>query len=232
LFEKERKQAQICLVAECAGLQNEIVISRNGKIGARLACSGRARHIGMDTQEKASAILEIAHQVIALESLNASLPGVSVNIGKIEGGLGPATIPDHAVCSVDVRWQDESHREILLKKINLELTNNRQPHCHSRFEILNERPSMPFTGMNQELIDLFQQTAEMLGHTIPTQHRRGTSDANFFGSAGIPTIDGLGPISDCDHTPDEYISVSSLRDRTILLACFLYQYGRQAGMIH
>jgi len=231
LFEKERERARICLVTECAGLQNEIVISRNGKLGARLTSFGKARHVGRGTHEKGSAILEIAHKVIALESLNASLPGVSLNIGKIEGGLGPAVVPDRAECYLDIRWQDESHQEILLDKINLELTKFFQPGCYSEIEILNERPSMPYSGKNQGLIDLLQETGKMLGQTIPTEHRRGTSDANFFGSAGVPTLDGLGPISDHDHTSDEYILISSLVERTILLGCFLYQYAKKVGMI-
>jgi len=83
LFEREREKALICLVTECAGINNEIVISRNGKLGARIRSQGKARHVGFGTHEKSSAILELAHKIIALESLNNSVPDFSLNIGKI-----------------------------------------------------------------------------------------------------------------------------------------------------
>jgi glutamate carboxypeptidase len=226
LFERERQNALICLVAECAGLNNEIVISRNGKLGARIQSYGKARHVGSGTHLKSSAILEMAHKIIALEALNNSLPDFSLNIGRIEGGLGPSTIPAQAICYIDMRWKEESHRNIILEKIQHILTKKSQAECHSEIEILNSRPAMPFTGVSSEIIDILQQTGKELGQKIPTEHRRGTSDANFFGSINIPTIDGMGPISDNDHTENEYIKISSLYERTILLAIFLIKYAK------
>jgi len=66
---------------------------------------------------------------------------------------------------------------------------------------------------------------------IEPEHRRGSSDANFFGSVGIPTIDGFGPIGDLDHTENEYIEISSLNQRANLLAIFLLKYGQAAGFL-
>jgi len=77
---------------------------------------------------------------------------------------------------------------------------------------------MPFTGINQYLIDTIQSVGKELDQEILTEHRRGTSDANYFGSANVPTIDGLGPVSEWDHTENEYIKISSLFERTKLLA--------------
>lgn len=231
LFERERQKALICLVAECAGLNNEIVISRNGKLGARLKSFGRAHHVGSVTQEKSSAILEMAHKIIALEALNNSLPGISLNVGKIEGGLGPATIASQATCYIDVRWKEEINKNTTLKRIEKEIAKNFQPECYSEFEILNSRPAMPDSGTNREIITLLQQIGQELGQNIPTEHRRGSSDANFFGSMDIPTIDGLGPIGELDHTENEYIVISSLRKRSRLLANFLLNYGQSAGFL-
>ena len=226
LFEREREKALACLVTECAGLQNEIVISRNGKLGGRIRSYGKARHVGFGTHEKSSAILEIAHKTIALEALNNTVADISLNIGKIEAGLGPATIPAQATGYIDMRWTDDAHKELILKKIDEIMAVQHQPGCYSEFEILNSRPAMPYNGNNQRLIELVSLTGKELGQHIPTEHRRGTSDANFFGSYGIPTLDGLGPISDHDHTENEYIIISSLFERTFLLAVFLMKYAK------
>jgi glutamate carboxypeptidase len=229
-FEREREKALICLVTECAGLNNEIVISRNGKLGARIQSHGETRHVGSGTHEKSSAILEIAHKIIALEALNNSVPDFSLNIGKIEGGLGPATIPSEATGYIDMRWKDDAHKNIILKKIEEIMAVNHQPDCSSEFKILNGRPAMPDTGRNNELIELLKQTGEELGQQILTEHRRGTSDANFFGPFNIPTLDGLGPLSDHDHTENEYIQISSLFERTLLLAVFILNYAKSISL--
>jgi len=75
------------------------------------------------------------------------------------------------------------------------------------------------------------QVKETLTQKINQEHRRGTSDANFFGAACVPTLDGLGPICDKDHTPEEFIKISSLKERSALLALFLVEYGLKVGMI-
>jgi glutamate carboxypeptidase len=46
----------------------------------------------------------------------------------------------------------------------------------------------------------------------------GASDASFAAAEGTPVLDGLGPIGGLDHSPDEYIELSSIVPRTALLA--------------
>ncbi len=65
-----------------------------------------------------------------------------------------------------------------------------------------------------------------LGQTFAREHRRGTSDANFFGSFGVPTVDGLGPVCKDYHTPEEFVFVSSIKERSALLAMAVVSKGR------
>jgi glutamate carboxypeptidase len=229
LYEEERRTARACLVFECGGRNGSIVVSRNGKAGARLLCRGKDRHVGNGTHEKSSAILELAHKVIALEALNAVYPGVSCNVGTIQGGLGPATVPAEAGVLLDIRWHDQEHYEPLLAKIELIAGTRIQADCTSDVAIVNYRPAMPRTDATDRLLRPMQHTAENLGQRLEIEHRRGTSDANFFGSFGVPALDGLGPIGEHDHTDRERILISSLVDRTALLAAFLAEHGHRFG---
>jgi glutamate carboxypeptidase len=131
---------------------------------------------------------------------------------------------------MDIRWEQEIHRAEMMAKIEAILAVPSVPGCRSGFEIVNSRPAMPGNDKNNILIDLVHGAGKDLGQEIPTEHRRGTSDANFFGAAGVPTLDGFGPVSDGDHTQGEYIEVSSLKERTALTALFIYEYGRRAGL--
>ena len=231
IYESEKKRALACLVAECGGRSGEFVVSRNGKMGIRLDCYGQDRHVGSGTHEKASAILELAHRIIGLESINDALPGVSANAGKIEGGLGPATVAAHATCLADIRWESQNHHDMLLSLIEDIVTKPMHPECRTTFEILNSRPAMPAGEGSLELFEMLQHTGRRTGIDVSKSHRRGSSDANFFGAAGVPTLDGFGPICENDHTENEWIQVSSILPRTLLLALFLIDLGRKFGMI-
>jgi glutamate carboxypeptidase len=231
LFLAEREKARLCLVAECAGLHNEIVVSRNGKMGARVRSFGKGRHVSHGAAHKSSAILEIAHKIIVLEGLNGEIPGVDINIGSVNGGLGSNTVPESASCLLDIRWKEGERQQQLQSRLEAEVAQHHIPGCHSQLEVLNFRPAMPQNPTNRPLVQMVQQIARSLGQEIDTEHRRGTSDANFFGSFAIPTLDGWGPVGDKDHTSEEFIKISSLRERTALMSLFLLEYAGQSGMI-
>ncbi|UCF06387.1 MAG: M20/M25/M40 family metallo-hydrolase [bacterium] len=225
LYKRERKKAIACLTAECAGPNGEVVVSRNGKAGVRLDCDGEECHVGNVSGEKTSAVLEMAHKIIALESLNDYHPEVTVNVGSVEGGLGPSTVPGHASCLVDLRWRDEKHYDDLLEKVHGFARDTLLPLSRCRLTVLNHRPAMPLHEGTERMFDALERTAGLLGITIGREHRRGTSDANYFGSSGVPTLDGFGPVCEGDHTPRERILIPSLAERTTLLTLFLANHG-------
>jgi glutamate carboxypeptidase len=221
LYERERGNAIACLTAECAGPNGEIVVSRNGKAGVRLECYGEERHVGSVSGEKTSAVLEIAHKIAALESLNDYDSALTVNVGTVNGGLGPSTVPGHASCLVDLRWRHERQYDDLLDKVRRIASGAHQPLSRYRLTVLNHRPAMPPNYRTENMFEALARTANSLGIDLGSEHRRGTSDANYFGSVGIPTLDGFGPVCERDHTPNERIFIPSLAERTALLALFL-----------
>lgn len=221
IYEKESEKATACLVGECGGEKGEIVVSRYGKAGGSLKCEGLDQHVSTVAQNKASAILEIAQKAIAFESLNGFFPDVHVNVGHIEGGLGPSTVPSQASFLFDLRWKKEEHSALLFDRLQEVVSQNQNPLCKSSMSLLNHRPAMPYNQKTKELFYRLKKTAAELGQELSSENRRGTSDANYFGAAGIPTLDGFGPIGIMDHTANERILVSSLKERTALLALFL-----------
>jgi glutamate carboxypeptidase len=228
-YEEERKKALACLVVEGGGVDREIVVSRNGKIGARLDCFGQDQHVGAVNLKKASAVLELAHKTIALERLNGEFQGVRINVGKIEGGLGPATIPAEANALLDIRWQDQAVRDELVARIQEVARKDDLPGCRSEFKIMNERSAWPWTPGTQKLADLIKEVGTELGYSLEQEHRLGTSDSNFFGCAGVPTVDGLGPVCKGYHTAEEFVYISSIAERTVLVATSLAAMAGEVG---
>jgi glutamate carboxypeptidase len=57
-----------------------------------------------------------------------------------------------------------------------------------------------------------------LGFKVNHAATGGISDANYASGFGLPILDGLGPIGDLDHSPDEYIELDSIAPRAALVA--------------
>jgi glutamate carboxypeptidase len=86
---------------------------------------------------------------------------------------------------------------------------------------ISQRPAMPETPVNMALFTQIQSLGKQLGISVIPEWRQGVSDANIIAQAGIPVIDGLGPMGGNDHSPEEYIIKQSLKDRARLFAHIL-----------
>jgi len=72
---------------------------------------------------------------------------------------------------------------------------------------------------------LFQQVAQVAARNqiiLSEEARWGASDANLLAAVGLPTIDGLGPVGEMDHSEDEKIVKDSLFQRVELLVHLLW----------
>jgi glutamate carboxypeptidase len=66
---------------------------------------GVSAHAGLDPGKGASAVHELARQILALETLQDPSRGITVNAGVIAGGTRPNVIADRASATIDVRVQ-------------------------------------------------------------------------------------------------------------------------------
>ena len=64
---------------------------------------GLVAHAGIEPQKGASAVQELAHQILRINALQDLARGISVNVVQVSGGLRSNVIPDEARAIVDVR---------------------------------------------------------------------------------------------------------------------------------
>ncbi len=212
------KKSMFGLVLEAGGLNGEIVTARKGNMSARLSITGRAGHAAFAGKDKASAILELAHKIIDIEKLNQPEKGLSATVGKVEGGIGPNTVPDNAMARLDFRFLTTNDLKMLKSRINTICDKKIIARTECVFEIISSRPPMPETKLNIDLFNRVSAIARDLQYPVTPEMRPGVSDANIIAGCGVPVIDGLGPIGAKDHSEDEYIITKSLLDRTRLFA--------------
>ncbi|MFW2366501.1 MAG: M20/M25/M40 family metallo-hydrolase [Desulforhopalus sp.] len=218
LIRAEAGKAAFGLGFECGGMGGEVVTGRKGKMGYKLSIQGRAGHAAFAGPEKMSAILELAHKVIALEQLNDPERKIVVNVGVVTGGVGPNSIAESAMALIDTRFLEQSDAIETDLKIAQIVAEQVVAGTQGVLQPTSSRLPMEQTDANKKLFRLIRQQSEVLGIACREELRSGVSDANTMAEAGIPVVDGLGPIGDCDHSDREYMVRDSLLARTKLAA--------------
>ncbi len=218
LYEPAARGLDAALVLESARANGDIVSARKGSGEFQLRVTGKAAHAGVEPEKGANAIVELAHQIMALQGLNGLKPGITVNPNVIGGGTVSNVIAEEAWVTVDVRAVDPEGAEAATQALTTLSERTTVPgtrvELHGRFSY----PPMALTQAVSFLAGHARDAAHALGFEINDVATGGASDANVLASLGIPVLDGLGPVGGLDHSPQEYIEADSLVPRTALLA--------------
>ena len=225
LIEELTVNACYGLVTECGGMEGQVVTGRRGKTGYRIDVHGQAGHAAFAGKDKASAILELCRMVSELEDLNDAAKGLVVNVGIIEGGIGPNTVAEHAHALIDSRFCSTGAGEKLQRDIRRIAATSRTTGTRSKITVTNVRPVMEQSAANQRLYAIIKQQADALEISIREEVRQGVSDASVIAGQGVPVVDGLGPIGEHDHSDREYMFNDSLLQRCRLLAASILELG-------
>ena len=202
-----------CLVYEAAGEHAEVVVGRKGVGTFTIDITGVAKHAGNFYAEGVDANLEASYKLQKLVALTDLEKGTTVNVGKIEGGIGANTISPHAHLLFEIRYKTPEERDRLLAQIDTIVGTAYVPGTVSRLGGGIQRDVMAHTAAT----DAFVRTLEALsGTALPTEERGGVSDANIVSASGVMTLDGFGPFGDGDHTIHERALKSSFEARIAL----------------
>lgn len=218
LIVDEAKRSDYCFVMEGSGKGGEVVTGRKGRIVFDLTVNGEPHHAGHCKFPKPSAIVEIAHKIMALEALNDPDAGTSVNIGLMEGGVGPNTVAAKATARCETRFVNPEIGEKVWAAIESIATNCTLEGTSGSVEIRTHLPPMVTNETIMELYGVVESAAAEIGMDVQSVFRGGGSDANTVSEAGVPVLDGMGPSGGLFHTPDEYMLKDSLVKQALLTA--------------
>jgi glutamate carboxypeptidase len=206
------------LVLEAGRMNGDIVSARKGSGEFIVKVIGKAAHAGVEPEKGAHAILELAHQIIALHQLNGIAAGVTVNADVIRGGTVHNVIPDEAWVEVDVRAIDPIGAATIQRALADLPKHTTVPGTRIELSGRFKYPPMAKTPATAFLVELARSAAQELGFEVKDAATGGASDANVIAGLNVPVLDGLGPIGGLDHSPDEYIEADSIVPRTALVA--------------
>jgi len=214
LIEGLARGAKYVLVTEAARDGGKVVTARKGVGIYTLTARGRASHAGANHAAGRSAVLEMARQIVAIEAMTNPVRGITLNVGRVEGGTVRNTVPDHCVALVDLRVTEDADFE----PIHHALTHL-QPHDPDISLTMEGGPNRPAYTKSEGIAALFahaQALAADIGFRLDDCGSGGGSDGSFV-AGQVPTLDGLGVEGFAVHTLDEHCLVSSLVPRLMLL---------------
>ena len=219
LIEQEARRSDAVFVLEPALVGGGVKTARKGCGEFRLTVRGIAAHAGIEPQKGASAVHELAAQIIDLQRVKQVGPGVSVNVGIVAGGTRPNVVAEeaHAIIDLRVTTADEAaqvaemihHRVPTIKGAQVEVTGG------------FARPPLERTESVARLYERARAIARRLGYELPEGATGGGSDGNFTAAVGTPTLDGLGATGAGPHALHEHIEIAPLPWRAAILASLI-----------
>lgn len=220
------KDYDYCFVFEAAGVNLEVVTGRKGVGTFTITIEGKASHAGVRYAQGINANLEGAHKLVELTKLTNLEIGTTVNVGKINGGIGANTISPKCELLLELRYTQNSERDRLLNALE-EITNT--SYVEGTKSILNgliQRDVMEHNCNQDKLISALENITQT---KLPTENRGGVSDANIVASNGVVTLDGFGPFGDGDHTIHERASKISFEQRIDLMTKILLHHQQNGS---
>jgi glutamate carboxypeptidase len=212
------KDADVALVLEGARENGDVVSARKGVSDYAIEIVGRAAHAGVEPERGRSAILEAAHKTVALQALNGRWPGVTVNVGVVHGGTRTNVVPERCTIEVDVRSPAEASLQAAEAEVERIACEHTVPDVTATLRQAAGHRPMEKGEQAARLAALAVDVAHELGFELRDAATGGASDANTTSAAGVPTLDGLGPVGGDDHGPKEWIDLTSVVPRVSLLA--------------
>lgn len=218
LVEREAANSEFCLVCEPSSA-GRVKTGRKGTGMFTLRAWGIPAHAGLEPEKGASAILELAKQIQRLHGLNDASNGTTVNVCAMRGGTATNVIPEHAECSIDVRFTSAAEAE----RIDNEIRGLTAFDDRVKLAVSGgiNRPPMERTDEVIALFERARQLAASFDYELGETQVGGASDGNFVAALGVPVLDGLGISGDGAHTLREHIYVDDIAKRATLVAMFL-----------
>ncbi len=222
LLREVSRGASCALVFEAGRAGDAIITRRKGTGAVTVVARGRASHAGLAHREGANAVWSLARWIDRAQSLTDYARGVTVNVGRVEGGIGKNTVPDLARAEVDFRCVTRADGEAVTEALRAIAREAAVEGTSLEVSGGVARAPLERTAASAALRERYaacQREAGLGDGEAALQG--GGSDASTTAAAGVPSIDGLGPRGAGFHTTNEYVELATLAPKAEALVRFL-----------
>ncbi|WP_327248245.1 M20/M25/M40 family metallo-hydrolase [Streptomyces sp. NBC_01320] len=214
---------------ECARENGDLVVARKGVADLVITVTGRAAHAGIEPERGANAALAAAHLLIECQQMNGRWGDVTVNVGMMRAGSRINIVCPEAELHVEVRSSTDAGIRHARQAIEAAAANLSVPGATATVRQTEAIPAMEDTPAARAMLTHALEAGRELAIDLGAAATGGVGDANTIAGAGVPTLDGLGPVGGGDHGPDEWLDVTTVPRRVALLAALIVALGDAGG---
>lgn len=221
VFAEEARGADYAFVFEPGRGKNGLLTSRRGCAVGSIDVTGKDAHAGLHYLQGADANLQLALSLATLCAANQPKKGLFFNVGIMRGGDHVDIVSDSAHAEFFVNFA--SNDDILWIQHTVDQLSSQVSvqGCSVRTEVNILFPPMERNEANVRAFELVRAAGNRLGLVLPEESSEGSSDACWYSSLNIPTVDALGPYMDAIHTVNESLQIHTIQERTELVALVL-----------
>jgi len=228
LHKAASSRAQIGMTYEPAMETGAMAGARKGSAIYDITFHGLASHAGRAPEAGRSAINAAAAFTSAIERLQNGHPGVTFNIGSIDGGGAVNIVPDLAIVRLGVRSPNAEGANWADQMVNQAATQTGArdgiSYCiNGGFY----RPPKPRNAAQSALFDAVTATGRAIDLDLEFVDTGGVCEGNNVFAAGVPNIDTLGVRGGRIHSSDEFVIAESFVERASLSALLLNRFADQ-----
>jgi glutamate carboxypeptidase len=216
LIEADAAGCAAALVLEASADDGALKTERKGVSLYQVTAEGRAAHAGLEPERGVNASLELAHQLLAVESFGDAQRGTTVTPTSLSAGTTTNTVPAQGRFAVDVRVRDAAEQQ----RVDTAMHALRPVLAGARIVVSGgpNRPPLEAAASAALFAHAERLAAELGLPPLRSAAVGGASDGNFTAGIGTPTLDGLGAVGGGAHADDEHVVVAEMPGRTALLA--------------
>jgi glutamate carboxypeptidase len=203
-----------------------VVVARKGSAKMTIEITGRAAHSGLEPDKGRNAVVEAAHQILAVSSLGDPTKETTVNVTLIEGGTVSNVIPERATVTVDVRAfsaEEFDRVEAGMRRLAADVT---VPDVKVEATLERGFPPWPRNASTDALLARANEIYAEIGRSLAPIVVGSSADVALAAQTGTPSIDGFGSLGGGAHGVDDHADLASIVPRTYLLARMLMELGR------
>ena len=224
---EKAKMSKFAFIMEPSSADGSMIKERKGIEKLKIHFKGRPSHAGDAPQEGRSAINELAHWIVRMNTLIDYDAGVSVNAGTIQGGSVPNVVPEHAQMELDYRYSNPADVTAFFDMLEELQSHATEMEIGINIEVIGKRPPMVDVPGAKALRSVFEDVGKQIDTFVSFKKSGGVSDANFTTSVGVPTVCSIGLIGGAFHTDHEYVELYSIVQRLDLLTAVITEMSRR-----
>lgn len=226
LIDRLLKDADVELNVEPGDLPDALTVWRKGSTAFTIDVKGRPAHAGVAPQEGRNAATELIHQLQLADTLPKSGQGVTVNLTLMNAGSRYNIIPENASATLNVRIREKAQGDEIDAVLQKNAKTTNVP--DTRVTVSHEAsfPPLPSNASTDALATLADRIYGAAGLTLVRAGNGGASESALAHEAGVPALDGLGPVGTGAHTEGEFVDLNSITPRLYLLTSLIMELGR------